>query len=125
MARLAAVKSVLVVEDEFGIADALSELLSDEGFQVTVARNGKDALKRVDEHVPDIILLDYMMPLLDGSEVLKALRGTPRYQHIPVLMMSALDGIPPDCRPNAFLRKPFDVDVLLAKVAALLTNSTQ
>jgi CheY-like chemotaxis protein len=116
------VKSVLVVDDDYGIADALSDVLGEEGFAVTVVRNGKDAMKRVNEQRPDLILLDYMMPVMDGCQVLRALAAHDGQRTIPVILMSAVPraSIPPDCRPAAFLRKPFDIDVLLVELKRLL-----
>ncbi len=115
-------KNVLVVDDDYGIADALSDVLSEEGFAVTVVRNGKDAMKRIDEQRPDIMLLDYMMPVMDGCQVLRALDANPEQRTIPVILMSAVPraSIPPDCKPAAFLRKPFDIDVLLRELRRLL-----
>ncbi|HYO53684.1 response regulator [Archangium sp.] len=115
-------KTLLVVDDEVGISDALSEVLSDEGFLVLVARNGKEGLERVAEKRPDLILLDYMMPVVDGREMLKALQGDSAYRDIPVVMMSAISrsSLPPDCKPTAFLLKPFGIDRLLAVVGQLL-----
>jgi CheY-like chemotaxis protein len=119
------VQNVLVVDDDYGIADALSDVLSEEGFTVTVVRNGKDAMKRVNEQRPDIILLDYMMPVMDGCQVLRALEAHPEQRTIPVILMSAVPrgSIPPDCRPSAFLRKPFDIDVLLREIRRLLEKA--
>jgi CheY-like chemotaxis protein len=118
------VKTLLVVDDEVGITDALHDLLSEEGFAVLTARNGKDGLKRIDEKRPDLILLDYMMPVMDGREVLLALQADAAYRDIPVIMMSAMprSSIPADCKPAAFLRKPFEIDRLLAEVSRLLTG---
>jgi CheY-like chemotaxis protein len=116
------VKTVLVVDDEAGITEALSELLSEEGFHVLTALNGKEALERIAERRPDLILLDYMMPVMDGSELLAALRRDSASQDIPVLMMSFIprSSIPLDCTPTAFLRKPFRIEQLLAEVGRLL-----
>jgi CheY-like chemotaxis protein len=116
------VKTLLVVDDEVGITDALNELLSEEGFLVLVANNGKEALARIAEKRPDLVLLDYMMPVMDGRELLLTLQGDPAYRNIPVLMMSAMprSSIPPDCKPTAFLRKPYSIDRLLAEVGRLL-----
>jgi CheY-like chemotaxis protein len=118
------VKTLLVVDDEVGITDALSELLSEEGFVVLVARNGKDGLQRIAEKRPDLILLDYMMPVMNGRELLLALRADPAYQNLPVIMMSAMpqSSIPPDCKPSAFLRKPFELDEILAEVSRWLAG---
>ncbi|WP_257450121.1 response regulator [Archangium lipolyticum] len=117
-------KILLVVDDEVGITDALTDLLSEEGYLVLVARNGKDGLKRIAEKRPDLVLLDYMMPVMDGREMLLALRADPAYQDLPVLLMSAMprSSIPPDCKPSAFLRKPFELDQLLMEVGRLLAG---
>jgi DNA-binding response OmpR family regulator len=116
------VKTVLVVDDEPGITEALNELLSEEGFHVLTALNGKQALERIAEKRPELILLDYMMPGMDGSELLTALRRDSAYQDIPVLMMSFIprSSIPLACTPTAFLRKPFRIEQLLAEVDRLL-----
>jgi CheY-like chemotaxis protein len=116
------VKTLLVVDDEVGITDALNDLLSEEGFLVLVANNGKEGLARIAEKRPDLILLDYMMPVMDGRELLLTLQGDPAYRNIPVLMFSAIprSSIPSDCKPTAFLRKPFSIDRLLSEVGRLL-----
>jgi CheY-like chemotaxis protein len=116
------VKTLLVVDDEAGITEALSDLLSEEGFHVLVASHGREALARLAEKRPDLILLDYMMPVMDGRELLLALQGDAAHRDIPVLMMSAVprSSLPPDCQPLAFLRKPFTIDRLLVEVNRLL-----
>jgi CheY-like chemotaxis protein len=113
------VQTILVVDDEVAITETLGEVLSDEGFRVFIARNGKDGLRRVAEQHPEIILLDYMMPVMDGSEMLRALRANTETESIPVVLMSSAPyaSLPGDCTPNAFLRKPFDIDALLAELA--------
>ncbi|MFY0527463.1 response regulator [Archangium gephyra] len=115
-------KTLLVVDDEAGITEALNDLLSEEGFHVLVASHGKEALARMAEKRPDLILLDYMMPVMDGRELLLALQGDAAHRDIPVLMMSAVprSSLPLDCQPLAFLRKPFTIDRLLAEVNRLL-----
>jgi CheY-like chemotaxis protein len=119
------VKTLLVVDDEVGITDALNDILSEEGFLVLVAPNGKVALERIAEKRPDLILLDYMMPVMDGREMLQALRGGSAHQDIPVILMSALprSSIAVDCKPAVFLRKPFTIDQLLAAIGRLLEGS--
>lgn len=115
-------KTVLVVDDEFGIPDALSDILSDEGFRVLIARNGKDGLRRVEEQRPDLIVLDYMMPVMDGYQMLRELRSRPGMDDLPVIMTSALNrqSLPPDCNPTAYLRKPFELSSLLEMIVQLL-----
>ena len=58
---------ILVVDDEIGIANLLADVLSDEGHRVLVAVNGRDALKRAEEERPDLVITDYMMPVMDGA----------------------------------------------------------
>lgn len=117
-------KRVLIVDDEFGIVDSLAEVLSEEGFAVSTASNGKDALRRLAEQRPDLILMDYMMPVMDGAQTLQAIRSDPALRDIPVLMMSSVPkaNLPAKCAPNAFLRKPFDVDALLSVLGSLLAG---
>jgi CheY-like chemotaxis protein len=118
-------KTVLIVDDEFGITDALREILSDEGFHVLVARNGKDGLKRIEERRPDLIVLDYMMPVMDGRETLLALQANPATASIPVILISAMPeaSIPTDCMGATFLRKPFRVNRLLSEIRQLLDTA--
>lgn len=120
-------KTVLVVDDESGILESLEEVLGDEGFSVTIARNGKDALAKVASQRPDLVLLDYMMPVMDGRETLRALRNEPATRDLPVIMMSALPrkSLPADCVPDAFLRKPFEIDALLRELSRLVPDRTQ
>jgi CheY-like chemotaxis protein len=115
--------TVLVVDDEFGIVDVLETILTDEGYRVLTACNGKQGLVRLTEEKPEVILLDFMMPILGGSEMLRAMAVEPAYQHIPVIMMSALSEqvIADRCKGYAaFLHKPFRVAAVLSTVARVL-----
>ncbi len=112
-------KTIVIVDDEFGLADVLTATLSDVGFRVLSAANGKQGLEVMAEHPPDLVLLDYMMPLLDGAGVLKAMRATPTLAAVPVIMMSAVPESVVRARCQgyvAFLRKPFDFQALLDAV---------
>ena len=82
--------TVLVVDDEFGIVDVLETILTDEGYRVLTACNGKQGLVRLSEEKPEVILLDFMMPILGGGDMLRAMAAEPAYQRIPVIMMSSL-----------------------------------
>src|SRR6267143_6482783 len=104
--------TVLVVDDEFGIVDVLETILTDEGYRVVTACNGKQGLVRLSAEKADVILLDFMMPILGGGEMLRAMAAEPAYQRIPVIMMSSLseDVIAERCNGYAaFLHKPFRV----------------
>jgi CheY-like chemotaxis protein len=115
--------TVLVVDDEFGIVDVLETILTDEGYRVLTACNGKQGLVRLSAEKPDVILLDFMMPILGGGEMLRAMAADPAYQRIPVIMMSSLgeDVIVARCKGYAaFLHKPFRVAAVLSAVARAL-----
>jgi len=117
------VRTVLVVDDEFGTVEVLVAALEDAGYRVLTAANGRRALERLEENKPDLIVSDFMMPLMDGAALVRALHSNPQFRDIPVIMMSAapetalrkhLDGY------EAFLRKPFRVPTLLELIASLL-----
>ena len=116
---------VLVVDDEVGIANLLSDVLSDEGHRVLVAVNGHEALKRAGEERPDLVISDFMMPVLDGAQLIKAMAGHPNLRDVPVFLMSSAPeaAIRDKCSGYAlFIRKPFEIyDVidLVARVVSL------
>jgi CheY-like chemotaxis protein len=117
--------TVLVVDDEFAIADLLETILTDQGYLVLTACNGKQGLAKMADAIPDLILLDFMMPILDGAEMLCAMAASPAYQHIPVIMISSLNEevIAKKCTGYAaFLRKPFRVAAVLNTVARVLSD---
>ena len=113
-------RTVLVVDDEFGVAEVLDAILTDEGYRVITATNGRQALARIAEQRPDLVLLDYMMPILDGVAVLRALSADPAADGLPVVVMSTLpeEAISTETgRYAAFLRKPFQIRTVLAAVS--------
>jgi CheY-like chemotaxis protein len=117
------VKTVLVVDDEWMIADALEAVLADAGYRVVTAANGRQGLARLAEIRPDVILLDVMMPVLDGPGMLAALAADPDHKDIPVILMSSLGrnaaaGVAQGHR--AFLSKPFLGPELLQSIARVL-----
>jgi CheY-like chemotaxis protein len=115
--------TVLVVDDEFGIVDVLETILTDEGYRVLTACNGKQGLVRLSEEKPEVILLDFMMPILGGGDMLRAMAAEPAYQRIPVIMMSSLSeaAVAKRCRGYAaFLHKPFRATAVLSAVARVL-----
>jgi DNA-binding response OmpR family regulator len=112
-------KTIVIVDDEFGLADVLTATLSDIGFRVFSATNGQQGLEVMAGHPPDLVILDYMMPLLDGAGVLKAMRLDQKLAAVPVIMMSAAPEsvVRAQCHGYAaFLRKPFDFETLLNAV---------
>ncbi len=117
-------QTVLVIDDEYGIAEVLEATLLDEGYRVLVAINGRQGLERLQETPADIILLDFMMPVMDGPATLKALAANPAYAAIPVVVMSSLPEDSVAARSNggyaAYLRKPFRLQAVLDKIAEIL-----
>ena len=109
--------TILVVDDDAAIRDLLSEVFELEGYRVETAANGAEALQRLEQVRPVLILLDVTMPILDGLGVAQELRrrGSP----IPVLILSALDEVDRDAHVlgTGRLGKPFDLFVLLTMVA--------
>ncbi len=81
-------KKILVVDDEKKICDILEHVLSREGYQVFSAYNGKEALKRLNEVVPDLMILDVRMPKMNGYEVCKRVRKDPQFKKLPILMFT-------------------------------------
>jgi DNA-binding response OmpR family regulator len=117
---------ILVVDDEPMVRDTLGAVLMDEGYIVDVAVDGLDALDRVHAARPDVILLDLMMPGMNGRQFLQALRDEPAYQQVPVLIMTAVHGLEVNLASigaSDVVEKPFDVDALLNKVALAVYRS--
>jgi CheY-like chemotaxis protein len=120
-------RTVLVVDDEFGVAEVLQSILEDEGYRVATAINGKQALVRLDEVTPDLIMLDYMMPIMDGTQTLAAIRKHPTFARTPVIMMSSLEEAAvreTATEYNTFLRKPFRAMAVVRMVAQLLDQAS-
>jgi len=117
---------VLVVDDEPMVRDTLGQMLSDEGYVVDVAIDGESALDRVHAAKPDAILLDLMMPGMNGRQFLQTLRNDPSYAKVPVLVMTAVHGLEVNLATfgaSEVVEKPFDADELLNKVALAVYRS--
>ena len=116
---------VLIVEDDKGIADFLQLELEHEGFAVDHAADGRNALELFESAVPDIVLLDIMLPKLNGLEVLRRIRKTSR---VPVIMLTArgdtLDKVSAlDSGADDYLAKPFEIEELLARMRAVMRRN--
>ena len=117
-------RTILVVDDEYSIAESLVEILTWEGYTVVTAANGRDALEAVGRVRPDLILLDYMMPVMDGLQMLRALRQNAEHTALPVVLMTAasLEG-PTDTKLwNALIQKPFEIDYLTRVLTRVLAR---
>ena len=107
---------MLVVDDDPDILDALSEILEVEGYEVQRARNGREALQRLERGLPDLVLLDVMMPVMDGWEFARSLSPAARP---PIIVLSADRNVSSRARELGaveWLAKPFELSQLLAAV---------
>ena len=118
-------KRIVLAEDELQIARLIEFKLKKEGYQVTCKENGEEALKAIREEKPDLILLDVMMPAMDGYEVLRQVKEDEGLKDIPVIMLTAraqekdvVKGI--DLGAEDYITKPFHPAELLARVKRIL-----
>jgi CheY-like chemotaxis protein len=124
--RLDAVQTILVVDDELGAIEVVATALEDEGYRVLSAANGRHGLEKLAEGSVDLAVIDFMMPLVDGAAMGRAMKQDPAFRNVPIIMMSAVgeslvreqfDGY------AAFLRKPFRIAALLDVVRRVLDRS--
>lgn len=114
-------KTVLVVDDEFDLTSTLKAILEHRGYRAETCSSGREALECLRHHRPDLVLLDVMIPLGSGYEVLDRLREIPDLIETPVVLMNSVS--PPDSRPvqwEAFLKKPLSIPTLLETVQGLI-----
>lgn len=117
---------ILIIEDEARIAQFIERGLIYEGYRVSVARDGKSGLTAARDNPPDLVVLDWMLPGLDGLDVCKRLRAA---SDVPILMLTAKDDVKDrvmglDAGADDYLVKPFSVDELLARIRALFRRTT-
>lgn len=120
-------KRILVVDDELDLVETVRFALELEGYEVLVAHNGEEALNLARKESPDLILLDLMLPKLDGYKVCRLLKFDERYKHIPILMLTAKTqekdkAMGFETGANEFITKPFDMDDLMKKVKGYLSK---
>ncbi len=116
---------ILIAEDHMDSREALSALLEAFGFHVIPAVNGREAVTLARQSAPDLILMDIMMPELDGFEATRQLRGFPETREIPIITLTAMDGarsLALDAGANDFLPKPINSGTLLEKVRSWLNG---
>jgi CheY-like chemotaxis protein len=112
-------RSVLIVDDEVSIVEALSEILSWEGYTVHTAGNGSLALEELANHPVDVVVMDVMMPVMGGLEAARRMSADPRTAHIPVVIMTA-GPVPDGFDGSLTVRKPFELAALLRVLSRAL-----
>ena len=120
-------KKILIVDDEMDLVETVRFPLEMEGYHVLVSYNGEDALNQARKENPDLILLDLMLPKMDGYKVCRLLKFDDRYKHIPILMLTAKTqekdkALGVETGANEYITKPFEMDDLLKKVKAYLNK---
>jgi len=120
-------KKILIADDNENIRDALTYLLEDEGYELLLAKDGADTLRKVRERKPDILLLDIMMPEINGYDVCRTIKNDPDLKSIYVIMLTAKGQVAEQERgkevgADEYIVKPFSPMEILARVKSLLQN---
>ena len=123
-------RKVLIVEDEPNIVTALEFLLKRSGYDVRAVSNGEEALATVESYVPDVVLLDVMMPVRSGYDVCQRMRERPEWRHIRIVMLSAKGreaevskGL--SLGADLYITKPFSTQELIAAIDGLFRDDAQ
>ena len=121
------IKKILIVDDEPDVASLLTLLFESQGHQVIVATDGQQALEKARHENPDLILLDIMLPRIDGYRVARMLKFDEKFRHIPIVMLTAKiqdkdKQLGLETGADAYVTKPFDTVALLEKVKEILGN---
>ena len=116
---------ILIIDDDADILDITRAFLEAKGYKVVQARSGKEALKKVKATKPGLILLDVMMPKMDGFWLCRVLKSDPTFKSIPIIFLTAVDDAQSciegqKCGGDDYLTKPFDLDALEVRIKAQL-----
>ena len=121
-------KKVLIVDDEENIVISMEFLMNQAGYTLEIARNGEEALQKVAAFTPDLILLDIMMPKINGFEVCRRVRENPTWQEIKIIMLTAkgrevevTKGLA--LGANAYIIKPFSTKELMSQIERILDEA--
>ncbi|MEW6618852.1 MAG: response regulator [bacterium] len=116
---------ILVVDDEWEILEVIRNLLEVKGYEVTTAQSGKEALERLEERLPHLIILDILMPEMSGYEVCKKIRKSPVHKHLPIIILSSKSTIEDEIAGwrmgiDEYIVKPFDLEELIAILESII-----
>ena len=119
-------KTILVVEDDHDISGLIATTLENEGYLVETAGNGEDALTKVADNIPDAMLVDIMLPRVDGKQLIRACKAQEATSRIPIIVMSAGYDAMHDAELASlvFMTKPFDIEMLLMLVDDAVSSGT-
>ncbi len=120
-------KKILLVDDEQDIVETLKFVLESDGYTCFCAYNGEDGLKLAKEIVPDLMILDVMMPKINGFKISRLLKYDAKYKNIPIIMLTARSQesdkqIGEETGADVYITKPFELDEVLSTVSRLLEN---
>jgi two-component system alkaline phosphatase synthesis response regulator PhoP len=118
-------KKILIADDEHDVLELVTDILVAAGYDVVCAADGQEALERIAQEKPDLILLDIRMPIMDGIETCRRIKEDTTLEKIPILFVSANSkGMSPEVfdltKAQGYIRKPFEASFLLQKVKELL-----
>lgn len=121
-------KKILMVDDEMINLEFFDVMLTKLGFIIDKAENGIEALEKVKKSIPDLIILDNIMPKMSGWEVAKTLKADPKYREIPIIMFSAMDDAKDkvagfELGVDDYITKPYNFSVVLARIRSVLRNN--
>jgi DNA-binding response OmpR family regulator len=126
-------KKILVVDDEPKMVTMLKMALEAASYEVVAASNGQEGIEKVEGERPDAIILDLMMPEMDGFTACKKIKGNPEYAHIPILVLTGISeqfsssryskSMGLELEAEDYIDKPFDPNILLERLARLLKKS--
>jgi two-component system alkaline phosphatase synthesis response regulator PhoP len=127
-------KKILLVDDDPDLAEAMKIILENKSYDVVVAHDGKEGLKKVETEQPNLIILDIMMPEVDGYEVCAKLKSDPQYGHIPILLLTAVGEAMPTTKytkemgmkmeADDYIPKPVEPNELIKRVENLFRIHT-
>ncbi len=115
--------TILIVDDESALRNVLVEVLQDEGYTVWSVTHGQAALEFMLTTIPDVVITDYMMPRLNGIELAQVMAETPELAKVSVVLMSSSSRANREHEVDVFLKKPFDIDLLLSVIANLVDHA--
>ena len=115
-------KRVLIVDNDPDVLDIMQEALTYEGLRVTCVDEANDILRLIDQHKPDLLMVDYLLNGINGGEICHQLKENPKTQHLPVIIMSAYPRVmlsPGNYNSDDFIAKPFDLTDMVGRIKKL------